>query len=166
MQSNLPKGLLRIAFYVSLLLLMTISASAKAFAQGSTPTDDDVNRVAKQLYCPVCESTPLDVCPTEACRQWRDLIRQMLAEGKSENEIKQYFVTQYGVRVLNEPPNRLVSYAVPAVAFLLGVFVLFRGFRMWMKPVKQETVPDGKEAEPVAQDDYIQKFENEMKKRK
>ena len=30
-------------------------------AQGPTPTDDEVNRIAKQLYCPVCESTPLSV---------------------------------------------------------------------------------------------------------
>ena len=75
---------------------------------------------------PVCESTPLDVCPTEACRQWRDLIRSMLAEGKSEAEIKQYFVTQYGDRVLAEPPNRLASYLVPAVAILLGALLLLR----------------------------------------
>ena len=45
-----------------------------------TPSDDEVNRIAHQLYCPVCENTPLDVCPTEACRQWRDLIRQQLAK--------------------------------------------------------------------------------------
>ena len=37
-------------------------------SQGPTPTDDAVNKIAKQLYCPVCENTPLDVCPTEACR--------------------------------------------------------------------------------------------------
>ena len=136
-----------------------------AFAQGEEPTDDEVNRIAKQLYCPVCESTPLDVCPTEACRQWRDLIRQMLTEGKSEAEIKQYFVAQYGVRVLNEPPNRFVSYVVPVVAFLLGVFLLFRGFKMWMKPVATEAVSGEDEAGPVSQDDYIQKMENELKKR-
>ncbi len=98
--------------------VLTIALSRFVSAQGPTPTDDDVNRIAKQLYCPVCESTPLDVCPTEACRQWRDLIRTMLADGKSEAEIKQYFVTQYGARVLAEPPNRLVSYLVPAVAIL------------------------------------------------
>ena len=56
------------------LVLMRLSVSPVS-AQGPGPTDDEVNRIAKQLYCPVCESTPLDVCPTEACRQWRDLIR-------------------------------------------------------------------------------------------
>ncbi|NQS91637.1 MAG: hypothetical protein HQ574_04445, partial [Chloroflexi bacterium] len=40
-------------------------------AQGSDPTDDDVNAIAKQLYCPVCENIPLDACGTAACEQWR-----------------------------------------------------------------------------------------------
>jgi len=145
------------------------------FAQGSPPTDDEVNKIAKQLYCPVCESTPLDVCPTEACRQWRDLIREMLTQGKSEAEIKQYFVEHYGPQVLNEPPNRLVTYIVPMVAFLLGAFLLFRAFQAWKKPittesalVKKARVDDRKngqkEASPI-QDPYISKLEEELKKR-
>jgi cytochrome c-type biogenesis protein CcmH len=136
-------------------------------AQGPTPTDDEVNQIAKQLYCPVCESTPLDVCPTEACRQWRDLIRTMLAEGKSEAEIKQYFVAQYGDRVLAEPPNRLVSYLVPAVAILLGIILLARGFQMWMRPSPaanagtEGTKPDAPSADP-----YVARLEEELKKQK
>ena len=64
---------------IALLLLILVGASASiVFAQDTFPTDDDVNKIARQLYCPVCESTPLDVCPTEACRQWRDVIRTML----------------------------------------------------------------------------------------
>jgi cytochrome c-type biogenesis protein CcmH len=151
-----------------LVLLMTLTAggvmAGSAYAQDTTPTDDEVNRVAKQLYCPVCESTPLDVCPTEACRQWRDLIRSMLAEGKSEQEIQQYFVTQYGARVLAEPPNRLVTYLVPAVAILLGAFMLFRGFQIWMKPVPAESGTEERKVEPV-QDPYVARLEEELKKR-
>ena len=144
-------------------LTFTLVISAPAFAQGPTPTDDEVNRIAKQLYCPVCESTPLDVCPTEACRQWRELIHTMLANGKSEAEIKQYFVEQYGARVLNEPPNRLAAYLVPVAAFLLGAFMLWRGFQVWLKPVAAESVSS--EAKPV-QDEYIAKMEEELRKRK
>ena len=158
----------RITFYVLLLTLVLAGLwTGSASAQGPTPTDDEVNRIAKQLYCPVCESTPLDVCPTEACRQWRDLIRTMLAEGKNEEEIKQYFVEQYGVRVLNEPPNRLVSYLVPAVAILIGAFMLFRGFQMWIKPSKMESnLEDAKREAKPFQDLYIAKLEEELKKRK
>src|SRR5512139_2200932 len=164
---------LHIALYTLLLALLLAGLwAAPVSAQGPTPTDDEVNRIAKELFCPVCESTPLDVCPTEACRQWRELIREMLADGKSEAEIKQYFVEHFGARVLNEPPNKLASYAVPVVAFLLGAFMLFRGFQMWMKPLKADTVIQGgadipeSEAQPIPQDDYIARLEEELKKQK
>ena len=168
------KKILRITFYAYLFWALIIGASTSALAQGEEPTDDEVNRIAKQLYCPVCESTPLDVCPTEACRQWRDLIRQKLSEGKDEEEIKQYFVAQYGARVLNEPPNRFAAYIVPVTAFLLGALLLFRGFKVWTKPAATESVlgesasgePSRNKADSFPQDEYIQKFEDELKKRK
>lgn len=146
---------------------LAMRANVPALAQNPTPTDDEVNRIAKQLYCPVCESTPLDVCPTEACRQWRELIRTMLAEGKSEAEIKQYFVQHYGARVLAEPPNRLVTYLIPAVVILLGAFMLFRGFQMWLKPspTEAEAGEAEREAQPI-QDPYVAKLEEELKRRK
>ena len=162
-----PKRLLiagtQLLFVILLILPMTFTAHTTS-AQGTTPTDDEVNRIAKQLYCPVCESTPLDACPTEACRQWRDLIRSMLAEGKSEEEIKQYFVTQYGVRVLAEPPNRFATYLVPGAAILLGAFLLFRGFQMWTKP--SPAAADAKTNQPLIQDPYIARLEEELKKQK
>jgi cytochrome c-type biogenesis protein CcmH len=154
---------LPLAILIALALSLTFAIVASA--QGPTPSDDDVNRVAKQLYCPVCESTPLDVCPTEACRQWRDLIRTMLAEGKSDAEIKQYFVEHYGARVLAEPPNKLVSYLVPGVIILAGTLLLLRGFQMWMKPSTTEAAPAGNEPQqPV--DPYVARLEEELKKQK
>ena len=149
--------------------------ASPVLAQGGTPTDDEVNKIAKQLYCPVCESTPLDVCPTEACRQWRDLIREMLTQGKSETEIKQYFVEHYGPQVLNEPPNRLVTYIVPIAAFLLGAFMLFRGFQAWKKPIVTQSAlmekarvdhrKNGRKGTDPIQDPYIAQLEEELKKR-
>ena len=164
----MSKSFLRNTQYAILLFLITIVFATTVFAQDNFPTDDDVNKIAKQLYCPVCESTPLDVCPTEACRQWREVIRSMLVEGKSEAEIKQHFVIQYGVRVLNVPPNPWVTYFVPGVAILIGALMLIRGFQMWKKPLVAESVSgDAKrEAEQVPQDEYIQKMEAELRKRK
>jgi cytochrome c-type biogenesis protein CcmH len=162
----MSKRILRITLYALILLLIALGSVTTVLAQDTSPTDDEVNKVAKQLFCPVCESTPLDVCPTEACRQWRELIREMLADGKSEAEIKQYFVEHFGVQVLNEPPNRFASYIVPVVAFLLGAFILFRGFQMWLKPSEAGTDVPVKEAEPVEQDEYIQKMEEELRKLK
>lgn len=163
---------LHILRYTILTIILAMFFVQPALAQAPTPSDDDVNKIAKQLFCPVCENTPLDVCPTEACRQWRELIRQMLADGKSEAEIKQYFVDHYGVVVLNQPPNKFASYLIPVVAFLLGAFILFRGFQMWMRPSRAEAgservVTDGSDpadTNPV-QDEYIAKLEEELKNR-
>lgn len=129
-------------------------------------TDDQVNAIAKQLYCPVCENVPLDVCPTQACAQWRALIREKLAEGDSEAEIKAYFVRQYGDRVLAAPPARGLNwlvYIIPPLAFLSGAFILYRAFQAWRKPV-----PDaGSQAlstEPPS-DEYIARLEEELRRR-
>ena len=97
-------------------------------------SDDQVNAIAKQMYCPVCENTPLDVCPTQACIEWRELIREMLAQGKTETEIKQYFVDRFGDRVLAAPPARGLNwlvYIIPPVAILAGVLILYSAFRAW-----------------------------------
>ncbi|HMZ06201.1 MAG TPA: cytochrome c-type biogenesis protein CcmH [Anaerolineales bacterium] len=162
---------LRVTFYVLLFIALAFATFTTAFAQDTTPTDDEVNAIAKQLYCPVCENTPLDVCPTEACRQWRELIRQQLAEGKTEEEIKQYFVANYGARVLSEPPrtgfNWLV-YILPPVFILAGAFFLFRSFREWTKPraVEAGTGAETEAGASVSEDDYIARLEEELKKRK
>lgn len=135
-----------------------------ALAQDPTPSDDDVNRIAKQLFCPVCENTPLDVCPTQACAQWRALIREKLAAGWTEAEIKQYFVDQYGARVLSEPPRTGLNwliYIVPPVLFVVGIVILVRTFRTG----KEQTAEAGAAPAP-ASDEYVSRLEDELKKHK
>ncbi len=155
---------IQIAYGVLILAALLLPARL-AFAQKPTPSDDEVNRIAHQLYCPVCENTPLDVCPTEACRQWRDLIRQQLSQGWSEDRIKQYFVDQYGARVLAEPPrtglNWLV-YVLPPLIILAGAVLLLRAMRSWTKPAPSGP-PVEKEATP--KDEYVARLEEELKKR-
>ena len=115
----------RKTFLFSLLLAFLFAGlnGVSAFAQDVDPflpSDDDVNAVSKELYCPVCENIPLDVCETKACEQWRELIREKLADGWSEEQIKDYFVLQYGDRVLSEPPRRgfnWLVYILPGALF-------------------------------------------------
>lgn len=149
-----------------LFLLGSLFAAAPALAQSGTPTDDEVNAIARKLYCPVCESTPLDVCPTQACHEWRELIRTMLAEGKTEEEITQYFVDQYGARVLAEPPKEgffWLIYLLPPAVILVGVVILFRSLKEWTKPKAAAPVQS---ATQVQKDDYVSRFEEELKKQK
>ncbi len=149
--------------------LWSTAAPLPALAQTVIPSDDQVNHIAHQLYCPVCENTPLDVCPTEACRQWRDLIRQQLSEGWSEARIKQYFVEQYGARVLAEPPrtglNWLV-YVLPPVIILAGAFLLFRALRTWTQPAHASDGDLDQTMADAPADEYVARLEDELKKRK
>jgi len=163
---------IRYLFAIILSLLLGVFLVGVVSAQQPTPSDDAVNAIAKQLYCPVCENIPLDVCPTTACAQWRELIRQKLSEGWNEQQIKDYFVQQYGDRVLGTPPaeglNWLV-YLVPPIAILAGVYILFRAIRAWKRPLQGENLEITDAVGPAqtdpSKDEYIQRMEEEVRKR-
>lgn len=92
-----------------------------------TVTDDEVNAVARQLYCPVCENVPLDVCPTQACSDWRAEIRTMLEQGKSTQDVLNYFKDRYGQRVLATPQARgfnLLVWILPPIAAIIGLGIV------------------------------------------
>lgn len=157
-----------LAFVPVIFALYTVLIPAQtALAQEPTPvvvTDDQVNAIAKQMYCPVCENTPLDVCPTTACAQWRELIREKLAAGWNEKQIKDYFVEQYGVRILGAPPARgfnWLVYLVPPLAILAGVIILIRFFRSGKRPTTAQEAPP---PQPPADDDYTRQLEEELRK--
>jgi cytochrome c-type biogenesis protein CcmH len=125
------------------ILLLTFLASllivSVAYAQDGgpgTPSDNDVNRVAKQLYCPVCPNTPLDVCETKACEDWRAQIRDQLAEGWTDQQVIDYFVARYGERVLAEPQRKgftSLVWFLPLIAVLIGLGVVYEILRNWRK---------------------------------
>jgi cytochrome c-type biogenesis protein CcmH len=126
-----------------IILLLIIFASLLAvsvvYAQDGgpvTPTDNDVNRVAKQLYCPVCPNTPLDVCETKACEDWRAQIRDQLSEGWTDQQVIDYFVVQYGERVLAEPQRKgftSLVWFLPVIVILVGLGVVYEVLKNWRK---------------------------------
>ena len=140
----------------------------KVSAQQPVPSDDQVNAIARQLFCPVCENTPLDVCPTQACAQWRELIRQKLAAGWTADQIKQYFAEQYGARVLSEPPKQgmyWLVYIIPYVLGVLGLYIVYRAFMSMRRKPSASAIEPANEPETPAADDYLRKVEEELKKR-
>jgi cytochrome c-type biogenesis protein CcmH len=148
----------------TLITLSLLLITAVARAQTPAPSDDEVNRVAKQMYCPVCENIPLDVCPTQACAQWRETIREKLAAGWDEQQIKDYFAVQYGDRVLAEPKTEgfsLLVWIIPPLAVLAGAFVWWRFVRRAAQPGPTPSVP----APPVA-DPYVAQLEQELERRR
>jgi cytochrome c-type biogenesis protein CcmH len=168
---------LKITFFVFwvVAVLLLIALTSVALAQDGTPpiptpaakqqvTADDVNRIAKQMYCPVCENEPLDACRTAACQQWRAQIGQMLSEGQTERQIKDYFVARYGVRVLAQPPAQgtsLLLYVLPIVGLIVGVVIMVWLLRRLRARGQQASVV----ATPIKSggDEYIDRVEQDLK---
>lgn len=154
------KVLLAAAAILIFSLLMVHSVQA----QQPTPSEDQVNALAKEMYCPVCENTPLDVCPTKACAQWRDLIRQKMEQGWSNKQIKDYFAEQYGEQVLSEPPisgqNRWIYFA-PPLFLLLASIVLYRVLKSSRK-LHKSSKGEGKIPTTSSEDPYLARAEEEL----
>ena len=150
---------------ITIILVSIFVVNTKAQTPPPTPNDDQVNAVARELYCPVCENIPLDVCGTQACEQWRGLIREKLMQGWSKEQIKQYFVDQYGDRVLATPPAKgfnWLIYIIPPLVILLWTYFLYRAFVTWKKIEK----PAENDARSYPnQDEYVSRLEEELKNR-
>lgn len=113
----------RCALIIAIILLSSLF-TLPAAAQAQTVTDDQVNAVAQKLYCPVCENIPLDVCPTQACAEWRAEIRSQLASGATEQEVINDFVLRYGERVVGTPLDPMLRALSLLTPWLLGLVVL------------------------------------------
>ncbi len=120
--------MLALAVLVGVIVVVALGAGSAA-AQGGGEfelppgvTWDDVNGVASKMYCDVCEGIPLDECESVACRQWREEIARQLSDGRTEDEIIDYFVERYGEDVSAIPrdeTDRFIAFAVPVILALL-----------------------------------------------
>ncbi len=157
MNRNIRNQILLVCF----IFLFVLTGPVHAQDRITTPSDDEVNAVAGGLYCPVCENVPLDVCGTQACIQWRELISEQLAQGRTSEEIQQYFVERYGEQVLVEPPLRgfkSLLFWLPSGMFVIGMALLVRTLRM--RRIKL-LIQDVKPADEIAP--YVERLEDELK---
>ncbi len=163
MSNNHRVGYRRISFVLAWCVVWSLLPVPAALAQGD-PTQDQVNAVARKLFCPVCENTPLDACPTVACQNWRDEIRVALSEGKSEQEILNDFARKYGDSVLAEPPStQWAAWGLPILIVLGAAAALVYWLRSWTRPAPAEG-PVAVVEEPSTNDSdpYLEKLEREL----
>lgn len=123
--------------YLALLVVLLISAIG-VYAQDDTRpvTQDDVDLIASDMFCPVCENEPLDQCYNPTCIQWKNEIRERLAAGDSADEIIASFVDRYGqhvVAVPRDPVLRALSFTAPIVATILALVIGVMTFRSWQQ---------------------------------
>src|SRR4030067_685149 len=130
----MKRKLLFILAFVLAASLLTVMIVNAQDGQPRIPTDDEVNAVGKKLYCPFCPNPLVDVCETRACKDWRAQIRDQLAAGWSEQQILDYFVQQYGERVLGEPQRSgftSMVWVLPLIAVLSGLVIVWQVLRSW-----------------------------------
>ena len=125
--------ILRIVILVISLLFTCTGSSMPLFAQDEATgiTADEVNSVARDLWCPLCGGRlRLDSCELKACAQMREVIEIKLAEGEDAEAIQDYFLEQYGPQVLGEPPRQgfnWLAWILPVVAVAGG------GVFLWLR---------------------------------
>jgi len=91
-------------------------------------TEDPVERqminIAKDLRCAVCQNQPVSESNADLARDMRAIIREQLQQGRSREQIVQYFVERYGDYVLMKPPARgpgLLLWVLPLAVFTVLV---------------------------------------------
>jgi cytochrome c-type biogenesis protein CcmH len=151
-------------------LLVLVTCIWGAFALGAlaqTPTPNEVNEIAKGLWCPLCNGVRLDNCELQACIQMKEVIAQKLAAGESREQIKAYFVEQYGDVVLGAPSTQgfnRIAWILPVLAAAVGLgwLVYFVRSMTRKRPAAQASAVSPGSASEAAQDDYLRRVDEEM----
>jgi cytochrome c-type biogenesis protein CcmH len=140
-----------------------------ALAQAPTPSPNEVNEVAKNLWCPLCNGVRLDNCELQACIQMKEVIAQKLADGENQEQIRAYFVQQYGDVVLGAPSTQgfnSLAWILPVLAGLVGLawLVYFVRSVTRRRPAAVHEAPSSEEGQVdnSSQDDYLSRVDDEL----
>lgn len=138
-------------------------------AGAQTPTLNEINSVARDLWCPLCNGVRLDNCDLQACIQMREVISQKLAAGESKEQIKAYFVEQYGDVVLGQPSRQgfnLIAWVFPILAAVVGIGWVTYLVLTWRKRqtvmATAPAVPGQATRATPQEDEYARRVEREL----
>lgn len=101
-----------------------------AFAIDTAPAFDDpqmqqrYERLSRELRCLVCRSETIADSNADLARDLRRQLRELMAAGKSDQEIVTYMTDRYGDYVLYKPPlqpRTFLLWAAPVVLLLGGI---------------------------------------------
>ncbi len=116
------------------LALAALAGGAPA-AAGAAEPKTTLPAMEQQVMCVVCR-TPLAVANGPQADAQRRQIRRLIAQGKSEQQIKDALVAQYGTRVLALPEDdgfNLAVYLVPVVVVACGLALLALTLPGWRR---------------------------------
>lgn len=122
----------------ALLLACTLGVAPPLAAGQATPliarpdVEARFNRVAHELRCLVCQNQTIADSRAGLAEDLRREILEMIEQGKSDDEIKQYMVQRYGDFILYRPPleaTTVVLWAAPFLALAGGAVILLLTLR-------------------------------------
>lgn len=111
----------RLAILGSLAAVAIVTAIAAGFAP-SGPAER-VGRIAAELRCPVCQGLSVADSPSQTAVTMRDLVAQRVAEGRTDQEIRDEFRRSYGDWVFLAPSTQ----GAAALMWLLPVTLVVAG---------------------------------------
>jgi cytochrome c-type biogenesis protein CcmH len=135
----------RLAAIPALVALFTLAPAASAVTpQANLPDIED------EVMCTIC-GTLLEESQSPQADRERALIRKLIDEGQSKDQIKNALVAQYGPRVLATPSGHgidLAAWIVPGLLIAVAILGLILGAaRLARRPRR------GDDAEPLDPDD-------------
>lgn len=134
------------AFLVALALVGTAGASAASGASGEKELN--LAEIESEVMCPIC-GVPLEMAreAPQAKRQ-RVLIRRLIDEGHTKEEIKDRLIEEYGSDVLAVPGASgfdLAAWAVPGAGLGVAALAIAVGVRRWRRSGSAGVGDDGPE---------------------
>ena len=112
-------------------LIVTLASPSLGRAQDPPSAAD----LEAELVCPVCETT-LDQSDAPVAQRMKAFIRERIAAGDSEDEIKDALVAEFGDGVLATPSKSgfgLLAWLVPLAAVLAGAIAVVLLVRSWSR---------------------------------
>ena len=116
-----------------LLAVVTMGALLAAPSFGAQRAS--LTEIEKQVMCPVC-GTLLQLAESPQAQREKAFIQRLIAKGKTEAQIKDALVAEYGTEVLALPQDSgfsLSAYVVPIVAFIVAAVALGLGVLRWRR---------------------------------
>jgi cytochrome c-type biogenesis protein CcmH len=128
--------LLGLALSALALIALLLVSAGPALAQSDTSLAD----LEDEVMCTVC-GTLLGLSDSPQAERERALIRRLIDQGLSKEEIKERLVDEYGPGVLALPDSsgfNLTAYLAPIAGLLIAAAALFFAIRRWRRDTEAE----------------------------
>ena len=99
-------------------------------------------KLSDELRCPTCQGLSVKDSEAGFSNSIKDKIRELMKNGKSDEEIIAYFMKRYGEWILRSPTKQgfnLLLWILPGAGIVIGLFVVFlRAKRRTNNPENEE----------------------------